>query len=592
MKKYAIIFLLIISASVVINSCKKEDDDQNASSSSGGTSINASITGQVTDESGQPVSGVSITVNGIASLSDSNGIFLLQGQVTKNRCVLTFDKSGFLKHQHGVIPESGKTNYVNVMLRSMPSIQQIQSSTGGTLNTGSGGTVTFPANAFVIDGSSTQYNGNVSVTTMYLSTGDPNFSKMIPGGDLAGKNSAGKDVNLYSYGMTSVTLTGSAGEHLQLASGITATIKFPIASAQSGNAPVSIPLWYLDESETMWKEEGQATRVGNDYIGTVSHFTWWNCDYGGERSSISGRVVDCEGVPVANVVVTVNSNMTITTDQNGNYSAWVPSGIALTFQVLPQGVILLPSQLENVAALLPAQNFTVPDLVIPCGAFLKVTIVNCNSQAVPGFAFLYENNSLLSYQYSSSGSFRIRTAANAFNDLVLNSETGAQTIPVTTPNFLDSLDMGSIQLCNTFSSSNGFTINGQSYINETVNYFSQNSIGDYWVGNGHTLCQLDAYTNIGHVTIEFHFQGQLPTSINFINPIPDSLTYFFMNINGSDEYVPEAGHPFMLNITDYGNVGDSIKGTFSGELMGWSTDTNMVVISNGRFAVIRGQDQQ
>jgi hypothetical protein len=45
----------------------------------------------------------------------------------------------------------------------------------------------------------------------------------------------------------------------------------------------------------------------------------------------------------------------------------------------------------------------------------------------------------------------------------------------------------------------------------------------------------------------------------------------------------------IIHITEYGAVGDSIKGTFSGDVEtsgGLSTGT----ITNGKFAFLRGQD--
>jgi hypothetical protein len=49
-------------------------------------------------------------------------------------------------------------------------------------------------------------------------------------------------------------------------------------SVFSPTAPDTIKLWYFDEEVGYWKEDGEAVKVGNKYIGEVTHFTWWNCD--------------------------------------------------------------------------------------------------------------------------------------------------------------------------------------------------------------------------------------------------------------------------------------------------------------------------
>ena len=49
-------------------------------------------------------------------------------------------------------------------------------------------------------------------------------------------------------------------------------------ASQTGIAPETINLWYFDEENGYWKEEGQAIKDGNKYVAEVTHFTWWNCD--------------------------------------------------------------------------------------------------------------------------------------------------------------------------------------------------------------------------------------------------------------------------------------------------------------------------
>jgi hypothetical protein len=70
-----------------------------------------------------------------------------------------------------------------------------------------------------------------------------------------------------------------------------------IPDKQLSTAPATIPLWYFDEDKGVWQEEGSATKQGNKYIGTVSHFTDWNCDEPEETALVIGRLIDCHGDP-------------------------------------------------------------------------------------------------------------------------------------------------------------------------------------------------------------------------------------------------------------------------------------------------------
>jgi len=104
-----------------------------------------------------------------------------------------------------------------------------------------------------------------------------------------------------SFGAITATFSNEAGEPLQLASGKTAEIRIPV----SGNTPpATIPLYYYDNVKGLWVEEGSATLInditGDYYLGHVSHFTTWNADRIYETISISGCVVDTEGVRIPN----------------------------------------------------------------------------------------------------------------------------------------------------------------------------------------------------------------------------------------------------------------------------------------------------
>jgi hypothetical protein len=64
-----------------------------------------------------------------------------------------------------------------------------------------------------------------------------------------------------------------------VAPGKTATLTIDVPESQTATAPATIPLWFFDEEAGVWQEEGEATRQGDKYIGTVKHFTDWNADH-------------------------------------------------------------------------------------------------------------------------------------------------------------------------------------------------------------------------------------------------------------------------------------------------------------------------
>ncbi|MEM6685630.1 MAG: hypothetical protein AAF617_07505, partial [Bacteroidota bacterium] len=138
-----------------------------------------------------------------------------------------------------------------------------------------GASVTFRGDFITADGN--PYNGAVVVVNPYISPNTVATIKQKPGGLFA--QDADNDARyLETYGMVTVNLFSPSGEVLNIDPNSPATIEFPIDFSQSSTAPETIKMWHFDETQGYWKEDGQATRDGNNYVGEVTHFTWWNCD--------------------------------------------------------------------------------------------------------------------------------------------------------------------------------------------------------------------------------------------------------------------------------------------------------------------------
>lgn len=590
MKKIIFSFLMLTTIPVLMHSCRKDDDSQTPDpSTTSEAQINATISGMVLDENNAPLQGVNVTAYGLSASTDQNGLFTLKGDVNKKRCVLRFTRTGFMDRSHALIPKSGAVNYVRIVLAGEPPIQTINASAGGTATMSGGASVQFQPHSFVVAGSTTLYQGNVNIKAKSLSPDDPAFGLMIPGGDLSGKDASGNEASLYSYGMVSVIMTGSNGEELQLASGSQATITMPIAASQSGSAPSTIPLWYFDETTSLWMEDGSATRSGNNYVGAVTHFTWWNCDFGGGRANINGRVVDCEGIPLPNVTVTVNGGMTIITDQNGNYSNWIPASLPLTFEVLPQGTIVQGSQVENVAPLVTGQTFTVPDLVVPCGARINGHITGCNGEEIEGGILLTQNGEAFTQVYTTDGFFTMVLTPNETFTLMIYSSSGSINQNITASGAATTVDIGAVQLCNSVvAGSNSYVINGDGYNNLLINL--TNYISNYAQYSGIiTTCLASGYSVLGvNSSINLSFNGNQPFNANLADSSVLTGVHISLDLP-TNCYQPRVGGlPFMFSVTEYGNVGDSVKGTFYGNVYSCQGQTP-VYISNGKFAFLRTQ---
>ena len=143
------------------------------------------------------------------------------------------------------------------------------------------------------------YSGAVTVFAYFLDLTKSGAYDKMPG-SLRGMTTDNIEQSLTSYGMMAVELVGSNGEALQLATGKTANLSFPIAASLTASAPATIPLWYFNETTSLWAQQVTATKTGNNYVGDVAHFTWWNCDYGGGPITYSIKFIDQNGNTVNN----------------------------------------------------------------------------------------------------------------------------------------------------------------------------------------------------------------------------------------------------------------------------------------------------
>jgi hypothetical protein len=173
-----------------------------------------------------------------------------------------------------VIPKTNGTNRISITLLEKTITQTIQSGSVSEV-TVSGLKVQFSGDFITADGSS--YVGPVDVMLHYVRPNNVATFTETPGSFFA-QTASNEASALETYGMVSVNLFSPSGETLNIDPESPATITFPIYFSQVDSAPETIQLWYFDEEQGYWKEDGIATRDGNYYVGEVTHFTWWNCD--------------------------------------------------------------------------------------------------------------------------------------------------------------------------------------------------------------------------------------------------------------------------------------------------------------------------
>src|SRR5690606_16904752 len=299
------------------------------------------------------------------------------------------------------------------------------------------------------------YNGNVNVAARWIDPTAADLSEVMPG-NLQGVNRFNEEVALASYGMMAVELTGDSGQKLNVGNNLKAELTFPVPTELQDNAPDEIPLWYFNEEYGLWQQEGIAARIGNEYVGQVSHFSFWNCDAPFPLVTISGTVHNENGVPIANAWVCVNFasgngyGACGTTDNDGFFSGKMPANEELTMTISQYGMCY-QSLVTNIGPFdvdtdLGIIEVTSPDLVEVTG-----TVVDCNDEPVTNgwvtltlgnqfsYYFLEGNNEISTSLFNCDNASELEVVGLDIDGL---EESDVLTYPVAPV-----IDLGEIAAC-------------------------------------------------------------------------------------------------------------------------------------------------
>ena len=303
--------------------------------------VESSIKGRIVDEDNLPLQDVLVTIKGedqaITQFTDENGFFNYpSGDFNKNGQYITAEKNGYFLGAKVVNPKLNETSFTQIKLLSMDLTGSFNTSTGGTIATPDGAQVIFSENA-IVDKSGNTYSGPVDVFVKWIDPSSADIAAEMPG-DLRAVDSDEETVQLATYGMLAVELRSNSGVELNLADGKTAELTFPLPVELQGSAPNSIPLWSFNEDTGYWEEEGTATLQDGQYVGDVSHFSFWNCDAPFPLVVFSGNVQDDNGnnLVYLQIQITVDGIGTgygyINSD--GNFSGKVPKNELLNLVIL------------------------------------------------------------------------------------------------------------------------------------------------------------------------------------------------------------------------------------------------------------------
>jgi hypothetical protein len=565
-------YMLFIVTAVSFFSCQKNLDYEAGGSGSGtppdlSTKISSSVSGFVTDENDAAVMGASVQFGSSTIITDKYGYFEARNvQVVKEAAVVTVNKTGYFKGIKTYIATAGKSAFFRIKLMPKTIIGTINAASGGLIALPNGLSVKLLGGSIVNAASNTAYTGTVNVAAYWINPTAADLNRIMPG-DLRGINTDGSLKLLQTFGMAAIELTGSAGELLQIVNGQKATLTLPIPSSLSATAPASIPLWYFDEANGLWKQEGTATKTGNIYTGDVGHFSFWNCDVPANYVQFNCTLKNSAGNPLAytfvkiTVVGTTNSGYGYT-DSSGYVAGAVPNNANLIMEVFTN---------SNCGLSIYSQTFTTTNVNISLGtitvptannlATLTGTVTNCASTPVTnGYIILQEGNIFTRYPLNNAGAYSFSKIFCSFpQTIILIGEDVTNSQQSANVSYLVNAGtntVANIQACGvTTQQFINYTINGATYSftapADTFQYFNNNQSSISF--NGYKPSPPSSSVNLGMTNTGIGVGSSQNLQYFFPSQIVDS-----MRITA----------PILVNITEYGTVGQFAAGGFTGVLTG------------------------
>jgi len=531
-----------------------------------GVKVKASVTGFISDESGNPVTLATVTAGSQRANTDEYGYFQIEDtSLPKVAGLVTVEKDGYYSGYATFLPQENNETFVRVTLLTREKTGTISAATGGTVNTTTGARITLPANGVATASNGAAYTGDINISARILN------NEKAPG-DARGIDDDGHLKALKTFSAIAVELTDANGNRLQIASDKTATISLPIPAEAQADAPNTVALWYFETESGLWKQEGTATKNGTVYEGSLKHFSFWQGAEGVPLVNFTARITNAASQPLANVAVIITPagaqrNSVYSrfghTDANGYVTGPVFANANLVLEIRTTCAITAYEHQFATAA----TDINLGTLIGNLGqnnVVLSGTVTNCNDQPVAyGHIQTYDNGfynrvPITNGNFSYSGIMCTNTSVNL---VVVDYATFQQNTPQTVSITPGTNALGTLKACGTYavgriaySVDSGPTV----VIQETAD-----TMAAYYLGNATQILTLSGEPNTNQ---KMAFQITGPDNKTGEHTVTDILTQALPGGRGNWPV------PIKVTITEYGKVGGYISGSFSSQLI--STDNN------------------
>ncbi|GAC17760.1 putative Ig domain-containing protein [Paraglaciecola arctica] len=236
-----------------------------------------------------PEAFATVVSSGETLSADDDNLIEISGLPASQTSTIRFSAPGYTNQVKNINlgPKGSTSDYRISLLKRQPA-KRVLAENAQSLVGYDGAKVTFDGGAFV-DKNGEPVSGQIDVYMSPVDVSRGSMRNAFPG-SYAGIAEGETDAEiLISFGATEYLFMQN-GQELQLALGSTAIIELPVYATVLPDGETmavgdEIPLWYLNESNGIWQQEGYGIVVASNLSttglalrGEVAHFSWWNAD--------------------------------------------------------------------------------------------------------------------------------------------------------------------------------------------------------------------------------------------------------------------------------------------------------------------------
>lgn len=340
-------------STLILNSCDKNGSGTKVTPPPPlSPTVVASVSGHITDDLGNPLAGATVKAGEKSGITDANGNFrLADATLARNAGVVTVTKDNYLVGKRTYIVDSASENFVSLQMIKKAAATTFNAQTGATLPLGGSFTIEFPANSIINAATGAAYTGTVSFIAQLIDASSADFPKYIPG-SLLGGTPSGVVFGTFPSIVMYTSLTGSAGEQLEVKRETPANMYFPFAPEEFNDKPASFAISLLNDSTGLWEQSGVALKdyAGSKFIGKVVKFSYLslnhNFNFVQYKALVNLGTAPTDVIPFAYSTVTYSGEHITNTypsyaDKTGKLRTYIPYGSSATLKVYSNAGALL-----------------------------------------------------------------------------------------------------------------------------------------------------------------------------------------------------------------------------------------------------------